>query len=53
MKLNPYNVGVGGMAVTWLYVIILAFFWRAVAATLANSEGSTKSTIGAAMGSTL
>jgi len=50
---NPYNVGIGGTAVIWLNVIILAFFWRAIAATLANSNGSKRSTIGAAMGSTL
>lgn len=51
--MNPYNVGIGGFVVTSLYVVILAFFWRAIAGRLAASENHTLSSIGAAMGSTL
>ncbi len=51
--MNPYHVGVGGFATVSLYVIILAFLWRAVAAKLAGSDNPTLQALGAAMGSSL
>lgn len=50
---NPYQVGVGGFAVVSLYVIILAFIWRASAAKFAGSDNPILANIGAAMGATL
>lgn len=50
---NPYHVGVGGFVVVSLYVIILAFLWRALAARLAASNSSRLQNFGAAMGSSL
>jgi hypothetical protein len=51
--MNPYNVGVGGFVVNSLYVIILAFIWRALSARFAGSDTPTISNIGGAMGATL
>ena len=50
---NPYHVGVGGFIVVSLYVIILAFLWRALAAKLAGSDSPRAQCFGAAMGSSL
>ncbi len=51
--MNPYNIGVGGFVVTSLYVVILAFFWRVLAAKFANSSSPFLAGLGSAMGSTL
>ena len=51
--MNPYNVGAGGFIVTSLYVIILAFMWRALAIKLVSSPNPKLSTLGASMGATL
>lgn len=51
--MNPFQVGVGGFTVTLLYVIIIAFMWRALSANLASSDNNTLITIGSAMGATL
>lgn len=50
---NPYHVGAGGFVVVSLYVIILAFLWRALAARLAMSDSPRMQAFGAAMGSSL
>jgi hypothetical protein len=50
---NAYQVGIGGFVTVSLYVIILAFLWRAAAAKLSNSNRPSLSGIGAAMGATL
>ena len=50
---NAYQVGIGGFVVVSLYVIILAFMWRALAAKLTTSGNRHLSGIGAAMGATL
>lgn len=50
---NPYHVGAGGFIVVSLYVIILAFLWRAFAAHLAGSDSPRAQAFGAAMGSSL
>lgn len=52
-KLNPYQIGIGGFVVVALYVIILAFMWRALSARFAGSDSDKLQTLGAAMGSTL
>lgn len=51
--MNPYAIGVGGFIVTSLYVIILAFMWRAAAIRLVASENPKLNTLGSAMGATL
>jgi hypothetical protein len=51
--MNPYHVGIGGFVTVSLYVIILAFLWRSVAAMFAGSENPTLQTLGGAMGSSL
>ena len=53
MNANEYAIGVGGFVITSLYVIILAFLWRALSARCAASDSPTIQTIGSAMGSTL
>jgi hypothetical protein len=50
---NAYDVGIGSTIVIWLNVIILAFFWRNLAAKLAASNHPTTQKIGSAMGATL
>jgi hypothetical protein len=51
--MNPYHVGIGGFTVVSLYVIILAFLWRAASIRLSASQHPKLTKIGAAMGSTL
>lgn len=51
--MNPYHVGIGGFVITSLYVIVLAFLWRALAAKFASSDNETLVTVGAALGSSI
>ena len=53
MPANEYAVGVGGFVITSLYVIILAFLWRAISAHFAASDNPTIQTVGSAMGATI
>lgn len=50
---NVYSVGIGGTAVIWLNVIILAFLWRALSAKMVQSTNQFVATVGAAMGGSL
>lgn len=53
MNANEYAVGLGGFLITSMYVIILAFLWRAMSAKFAASDNPMLQNLGAAMGSTL
>lgn len=53
MASNEYAIGIGGFVITSLYVIILAFLWRALSAKCATSDNPTMQTIGSALGATL
>lgn len=50
---NAYDVGIGSTIVIWLNVIILAFFWRNLAAKMAASDSPFLQQLGSAMGATL
>lgn len=50
-QLNPFHVGVGGFVVVSLYVVILSFLWRILAAKLSAASNPLIQNVGAGLGS--